>query len=62
MTYCRNCSSKNINLIDTSENCTYSSPEFKEQCSVWEEWECEDCSGLFIVEDGHITERCYGNG
>ena len=62
MKNCKNCKSLGMNLIDSSENSTYSSQEFKDQCAVWEEWECEDCGALFIIEDGHITERCYGNG
>lgn len=55
MKKCTECNSKDINLIDTSENLTYSSPEFKEQCSVWEEWECEDCGNIYNIEDGIIS-------
>jgi hypothetical protein len=46
-----------MSLIDSSENGTYSSPKFKAECAVWEDWECQECGALFSIEDGEIYER-----
>jgi hypothetical protein len=55
MNKCPNCKSKDVNLIDTSENITYPSEEIKELYAKWEQWECSDCGSLLDVEEGIIT-------
>ena len=55
MNKCPNCKSKDVNLIDTSENITYPSEEIKELYAKWEQWECSDCESLLDVEEGIIT-------
>ena len=55
MNKCPNCKSQDITLIDSNENYTYSSDEFKSECLVWEQWECNDCESTLDVEDGIIT-------
>jgi hypothetical protein len=55
MNKCPNCKSQDINLIDSNENYTYNSAEFKEMSLIWEQWECNDCESTLDVEDGIIT-------
>lgn len=55
MNKCPNCRTERLILLDGSENQSYSSPEFKEQCAFWEQWECLDCESILDVENGIIT-------
>lgn len=57
MNKCPVCKSQDINLIDSSENITYSSSEFKSECSVWEQYDCLNCGVLLEVEDGYISVK-----
>lgn len=51
---CPKCNSKELNVIDSSENLAYDPPEFIKECSEWKEWECCDCGLIIALTDGEI--------
>ena len=57
MNKCPVCKTEDIELVDSSENITYSSPELKSECSVWEQYDCLKCGVLLEVEDGTISVK-----
>lgn len=57
MNKCPVCKSEDIELVDSSENITYSSPKLKSECSVWEQYDCLKCGVLLEVEDETISVK-----
>lgn len=57
MNKCPVCRLEDIVLVDSSENLSYSSPEFKEECSQWEQYDCLNCGNLLEVENGYIAVK-----
>jgi hypothetical protein len=61
MNKCPSCRSVNLTFIDSSENIQYEIPGSKHEFSKWEEYECQDCGALLMVENGYISVRRYIN-
>jgi hypothetical protein len=59
MKKCPSCKLENVMFIDSSKNIQDEIPGSKHEFSNWEEYECQDCGALLLVENGYILVRRF---
>jgi ribosomal protein S27E len=55
MNKCPSCKLENVLFIDSSKAIQYEIPGSKHEFEDWEEYECQDCGALLMVENGYIS-------
>lgn len=55
MKKCPSCKLENVMFIDSSKNIQDEIPGSKHEFENWEEYECQDCGALLMVENGYIS-------